>query len=121
MVDSSSEFAVIVESKLNQRSWAIAGEVDCYDPNSTSADLELSSMIELKTSKLPENERKQLNAQRFKFPKWWFQSMIVGVPKVVVGYWKDDGDLIEVKTFLTKDLPALAAEGIPRRMLNEVR
>eukprot|EP00210_Caulerpa_lentillifera_P006433 g6145.t1 len=122
LVDSSSEFAVVVETKLNQTNYAIAGEVDCFDEAllGTSGDLELSSLIELKTSKAPENERKQLNNQRFKYPKWWLQSTILGVPRVVVGYWRDDGQLIDIQTYSTNDLPHLATRGIPKRMLNQL-
>lgn len=46
-VDSTSEFAMVVETQLNELSCAIAGEVDCCDPTEEG----LRSFIELKTSK----------------------------------------------------------------------
>lgn len=69
----------------------------------------------------PENKhRKQQNIKRYKYPKWWFQSAVLGVPKVVVGYWRDDGELTKIETYNTEDLPLTAKRGVPSHMVNQV-
>jgi RAT1-interacting protein len=37
--------------------------------------------------------------------KWWAQSFIVGIPKIVVGYRDDDGVVSRLKTIEVKQLP----------------
>ena len=62
--------------------------------------------------RLVESDRQQKNAQRFKYPKWWIQSHIVGVPQIAVGYWSKDGTLSSIASIRTEDLPARAMDGI---------
>ena len=52
-VDATSEFAIVVETKLDEMKCAIAAEVDCYDPKK-AADNEmatLKALMELKTAR----------------------------------------------------------------------
>ena len=37
--------------------------------------------------------------------KWWAQSFIVGIPKIIVGYRDDDGIVSRLKTIEVKQLP----------------
>ena len=37
--------------------------------------------------------------------KWWAQSFLVGVPKIVCGFRNDDGIVKTLQTFKTTDIP----------------
>lgn len=63
--------------------------------------------IELKTSKLPNNPRDDVNFER-KLQKFWSQSFLLGVGKVIVGFRDDDGILRSTKEFETQAIPAIA-------------
>ena len=42
---------------------------------------------------------------RYKLMKWWAQSFLVGVPKIVCGFRDDDGIIQHLQTFRTIDIP----------------
>ncbi|GMH45778.1 hypothetical protein BSKO_13741 [Bryopsis sp. KO-2023] len=123
VVDSTSESAVVVKSKLNDLDLLIATEVDCHEE---AQDLgvdgkpEVSSFVEIKTSRLPASTKQRQNAQRFKFPKWWVQSLLGGVPKIVVGYWDNDGVIQDIKAFETHTLPTKATDGMTGYMKKQI-
>lgn len=54
--------------------------------------------------------KQQQSAQKYKYPKWWVQSLLGGIPRIVVGYWTDSGMLQELRTFQTHQLPDLALD-----------
>jgi RAT1-interacting protein len=37
--------------------------------------------------------------------KWWAQSFLVGVPKIICGFRDDDGVIHNLQTFRTVDIP----------------
>lgn len=62
----------------------------------------------------------QRNAQKYKYPKWWLQSLFGGVPKVAVGYWEDPGLIKKIEVFKTHDLPNLARANLTRYQAEQV-
>ena len=42
---------------------------------------------------------------RFKLLKWWAQSFLVGVPKIVCGFRDDDGNVTSLEHFKTIEIP----------------
>ena len=42
---------------------------------------------------------------RFKLLKWWVQSFLIGVPKIVCGFRDDSGIVQKLETFRTLDIP----------------
>jgi RAT1-interacting protein len=65
------------------------------------------SYVELKTSKLPVNERDEVTFER-KLQKFWAQSFLLGVGKIVVGFRDDHGTLLSTRDFETQAIPAIA-------------
>lgn len=65
--------------------------------------------IELKTSKIinPSNPRDGVNYER-KLLRFWAQSFLLGVAKVIVGFRDDSGVLRSLKTYETQELPGIA-------------
>ena len=45
---------------------------------------------------------------RFKLIKWWAQSFLVGIPKIVCGYRDDDGVVHRLEEMDVQTLPDLA-------------
>lgn len=62
--------------------------------------------MELKTSAVIQNERQANNFER-KLMKFWIQSFLLGVPKIIVGFRTQDGLLVETKEFRTMEIPLM--------------
>lgn len=66
--------------------------------------------VELKTSKLLRSQRDKSTFARWKLSKYWAQSFLLGVPRIIVGFRDDDGVVQEVRHYSTLKLPRLARE-----------
>ena len=62
--------------------------------------------IELKTSACIRNEKDMLKYER-KLQKFWIQSFLLGVPKIIVGFRTRDGILDHLEELETKNIPGL--------------
>ena len=60
--------------------------------------------VELKTSAEIENDRDMLKYER-KLMKFWIQSFLLGVPKIVVGFRSKNGILLRLEELETKSIP----------------
>jgi RAT1-interacting protein len=60
--------------------------------------------VELKTSAEINNERDQIKFER-KLMKFWIQSFLLGVPKIIVGFRTADGVLIRLEELDTQSIP----------------
>ena len=45
---------------------------------------------------------------RYKFKKWWSQSHLVGIPRIVAGFRDNNGIVNSVKTYNVEEMPHLA-------------
>ena len=62
--------------------------------------------VELKTSAKPENDRDMVKYER-KLMKFWIQSFLLGVPKIVVGFRNKNGILQHLEELETKTIPGM--------------
>ena len=62
--------------------------------------------VELKTSAEIENDKDMLKYER-KLLKFWIQSFLLGVPKIVVGFRSRNGILQRLEEMETKNIPGL--------------
>lgn len=60
--------------------------------------------VELKTSAEIRDQRDQANFDR-KLLKYWIQSFLLGVPKIIVGFRTQDGTLVRIEEFQTMNIP----------------
>ncbi len=60
--------------------------------------------VELKTSAELQNENDLRKYER-KLLKFWIQSFLLGVPKIIVGFRNRDGILLRLEEIQTKDIP----------------
>lgn len=63
--------------------------------------------VELKTSKVIQSDRDQVNFER-KMMRFWAQSFLLGVPKIIVGLRTNNGVLTDVQEMETHKLPNMA-------------
>jgi len=61
--------------------------------------------VELKTTADIRSDRDMDNFER-KLLKYWIQSFLLGVPKIIVGYRSRDGVLLKVQEMETSSIPA---------------
>jgi len=107
-VNTNEAFCSVVRTRLEQHSILIGAEVDCCIKNNKNKPP--SNYIELKTTRIMYNERQETNFARFKLKKFWGQSFLAGVPKVIVGMRDDSGIVKELKTYDTLNIPNIVRQ-----------
>lgn len=65
--------------------------------------------VELKTTKMQRSDRDRTSFERFKLLKFWAQSFLLGIPRIIVGFRDDEGRL-----HLEEELETLKIPGIVR-------
>ncbi|XP_002991233.2 decapping nuclease DXO homolog, chloroplastic [Selaginella moellendorffii] len=98
-VDANVEFCTVVRTKLGPHRIIMGAEIDCYDVGSDGT----KRYTELKTSR----ELDKRSFERFekeKLLKFWIQSFLVGVPRIVCGFRDDNGRLLRSDMMLTQEI-----------------
>lgn len=112
VADASSEFGLLLRTRIAQHRIFLGAEIDCFDPavvNSSSSGGHahqaaqpavqqpgqqqhpqqqlppLAAMLELKTYRKPSHPQQWRTVHRYKHPKWWLQSFLAGVPRLALG------------------------------------
>eukprot|EP00794_Sanderia_malayensis_P008806 gene8806-9747_t len=106
-LNNSEAFCSVVRSRLNKHSVVIGAEVDCCELQNGKYKAP-ASYIELKTSRIMEFHRQRRNFSMFKLKKFWAQSYLAGVPKIICGMRDDDGIVKSLDTYKTLDIPNIA-------------
>nr|XP_057906158.1 decapping and exoribonuclease protein [Doryrhamphus excisus]XP_057906159.1 decapping and exoribonuclease protein [Doryrhamphus excisus] len=106
VVNTNEAFCTVVQTRLSDHRLLFSGEVDCRekDPDSPSPP---TCYVELKTSAEICTPKQRSNFHRFKLLKWWAQSFLPGVPRIVAGFRDDDGVVVSVETFHTSEISQL--------------
>ena len=94
----------MLRSRLGPHSLVCGAEVDWLDLSAPGDASAMSSFVELKTSREVESRRQQTTMQKFKMLKWWAQSFLVGIGKVVVGFRDEEGLLHRQHAYGTSQL-----------------
>lgn len=101
-VNNMVDFASVVRARLTTHSLVFGGETDCCEENGNKG-----SYVELKTSREMAHPNQERNFKRFKLLKWWAQSFLVGVPKIVCGFRDDNGIVKRLQTYPTLEIPKM--------------
>ncbi|XP_077540693.1 decapping and exoribonuclease protein-like [Haemaphysalis longicornis] len=120
VLNECEEYCVVVRSRLESHSLVFGAEVDAVDPRSThhrhssggnkeaaAASTQPGSTaayVELKTSRDCLSEQQYRNFCRFKLLKWWAQSFLVGIPRVVCGFRDDNGLIGTLEEFDVREM-----------------
>jgi len=99
-VDCMECFCCVVKTKLGDLNVLMAGEVDCFE-----GDAELANYVELKTSRVMNDERQVKRFEKEKLLKWWAQSFALGVRRIMVGFRDDHGRVVKTQMLETLKLP----------------
>ncbi|XP_061555946.1 decapping and exoribonuclease protein-like isoform X2 [Phycodurus eques] len=111
VVDTNEAFCTVVQTRLSDHRLLFSGEVDCRDKG-PDAPAPPACYVELKTSAEICTPKRRSNFHRFKLLKWWAQSFLPGVPRVVAGFRDDDGVVVSVETFHISEISRLVKVGI---------
>ncbi|XP_071329817.1 decapping and exoribonuclease protein [Trachinotus anak] len=98
VVNTNEAFCTVVQTRLADHKLLFSGEVDCRDKD-PNAPAPPACYVELKTSAEICTPKQRSNLHRFKLLKWWAQSFLPGVPRVVAGFRDHEGVVVSVETF----------------------
>lgn len=111
VVSNAAQYCSVVETGAGGTSVLLGGEVDGVWDQLPIDPKDAVNWVELKTSAEIRDER---GRERFenKLLKFWAQSFLLGVPRIVVGFRSDDvhGRLVKVQEFETTKIPKLVKE-----------
>ncbi|KAH9298573.1 hypothetical protein KI387_030255, partial [Taxus chinensis] len=100
IVDANVEYCAVIRTKLGAHRIIMGAEMDCYDNSSRDGK---KYYIELKTSR--ELETRTLERfEKQKLLKYWIQSFLAGVPRIIIGFRDDAGRLCRTQVFGTDDI-----------------
>jgi len=106
IVDNEEQYCSIVTTGIGNISMILGGEVDAVLGAKPQNPAEPIPWIELKTSELPTNPKQDTKFER-KLLKFWAQSFLLGVPKIIVGFRSPDGFLLKLVEHQTQKLPSM--------------
>lgn len=131
-VNTNVQWGSVVRTKLGDLPLILGGEVDCVQAGAgVDQPLDTSSFLELKTNMVIEGERNTITFERcvgsslwvragpfansacldrYKLLKHYVQSVLLGVPSVIIGFRQSNGVLAGIQSFDTLDLPTLSVE-----------
>lgn len=112
VVNNNEQYCSVVQTSIGGSTLVIGGEVDCIlgeKPENRDAPI---PWVELKTTAEPLNvsprERQKFERKLLRF---WAQSFLLGVPKVMAGFRTSDGYLTRIQEFETQRIPGLVSRG----------
>eukprot|EP00249_Psilotum_nudum_P018035 c26609_g1_i1 orf=458-1690(-) len=99
VVDANVEYCALIKTKLGAHRIIMGAEIDCYDISRDGK----RRYIELKTCR--EIDSRTVNRfEKEKLLKFWIQSFLAGIPKIVCGFRDDDGKITRVEVMGTKEI-----------------
>ncbi|GAB7347934.1 hypothetical protein MBLNU459_g5448t1 [Dothideomycetes sp. NU459] len=104
VVDNYAQYCSICKTGIGSTTMIIGGEVDVLGYKPDNPD-EPARWIELKTSKLPAHDRDMQILDK-KLLKFWAQSFLLGVPRIVIGYRSKAGHLLRLEELETQKIPS---------------
>ncbi|KFY96971.1 hypothetical protein V498_02340 [Pseudogymnoascus sp. VKM F-4517 (FW-2822)] len=104
IVNNAAQYCSVVQTGIGKTSLIIGGEVDAiWDSKSPTTP---PNWVELKTSLDPSSPRALQTFER-KLLKFWLQSFLLGVPKIIVGFRNADGLLRRLEELETAKIPGI--------------
>ncbi|MCJ1470669.1 decapping endonuclease targeting mRNA [Pseudocyphellaria aurata] len=110
VVSNHAQYCSVVKTGIGKTKMIIGGEVDAiWDCKPQKKDAPIN-WVELKTTQEIENQRDQFKFER-KLLKFWAQSFLLGVPKIIVGFRNEHGILQRLEELETTQIPAKVKRG----------
>ncbi|EEH02596.1 HLA class III protein Dom3z [Histoplasma capsulatum G186AR] len=108
VVNNKAQYCSIVRTGIGGCKLVIGGEVDAVWDSKPDRKEDPINWVELKTSAEIRNDRDMFKYER-KLLKFWAQSFLLGVPKIIVGFRDEHGILHRLEEMVTRDIPGLVA------------
>ncbi|KAI0342622.1 RAI1-domain-containing protein [Trametopsis cervina] len=108
-VNTNVQWCSVVKTKLASHRLLIGGEVDCVKAKQDTASARNytpEDYVELKTSMSIRGPHDEVKFEQ-KLLKFYFQSFLLGVPEIIVGFRTPQGRVVTTQAFKTKELPRL--------------
>ncbi|KAF2457130.1 RAI1-like protein [Lineolata rhizophorae] len=97
-----------------EHSTVFGGEVDAvWDEKPENPQDSPVNWVELKVTSRPPGRRGNQEVWQLKLLKYWAQSYLLGVPKVIVGFRDNQGILHEIQEWETQKIPEMAVRWSP--------
>lgn len=110
VVNNYAQYCSVVKTGIGKARMLIGGEVDAlWDCKPDNRDDPIN-WVELKTSAEIANDKDTLKYER-KLLKFWIQSFLLGVPKIIVGFRSQNGILQRFEELETKNIPGMVKRG----------
>ncbi|KAI9689557.1 MAG: decapping endonuclease targeting mRNA [Bathelium mastoideum] len=105
VVDNHAQYCSVVRTGIGQRTMVLGGEVDGVWDSKPSDPSQGINWVELKTTAKPNNTSGGMLTYERKLLKYWIQSFLLGVPKIIVGFRDNRGILIGQEELDTRTIP----------------
>ncbi|KAI4207351.1 MAG: hypothetical protein LQ346_000600 [Caloplaca aetnensis] len=107
IVNNSAQYCSVVKTGIGKIRLILGGEVDAlWDSKPSPPSSNPINWVELKTAATPRADRDILKYER-KLLKFWIQSFLLGVPKIIVGFRSEKGILQALEELETAKIPSL--------------
>ncbi|KAI0471083.1 RAI1-domain-containing protein [Xylariaceae sp. FL0804] len=107
-VSNKAQYCSVVRTGIGKTILCLGGEVDAIWDSKPAQKGAPTNWVELKTSVEIRDDRSMAAFER-KLMKFWIQSFLLGVPKIVVGFRSPQGLLTKVEEIQTAGIPETAA------------
>ncbi|KAL2273648.1 hypothetical protein FJTKL_04181 [Diaporthe vaccinii] len=104
VVNNKAQYCSVVRTGLGKTVLCLGGEVDAVWDSKPPKAGDPINWVELKTSAEMRNDRDRDNFER-KLLKFWIQSFLLGVPRIIVGFRSRDGILQRVEDMDVASIP----------------
>ncbi|KAI0550781.1 RAI1 like PD-XK nuclease-domain-containing protein [Xylaria curta] len=109
VVSNKAQYCSVVRTGIGETVLCLGGEVDAIWDSKPPQKGAPINWVELKTSAEIRDERGMNNFER-KLMKFWIQSFLLGVPKIIVGFRSQSGILSKIEEIQTISIPETAAK-----------
>ncbi|KAI0810490.1 RAI1 like PD-XK nuclease-domain-containing protein [Xylaria sp. FL0064] len=109
IVNNKAQYCSVVRTGIGKTVLCLGGEVDAIWDSKPSQKGAPINWVELKTSAEIHDDRGMSNFER-KLMKFWIQSFLLGVPKIIVGFRSQGGILTKLEEIQTASIPGTAAK-----------
>lgn len=107
------EFDIALTTKLDGFQLLYAAEMDgvVATEDVSTKDLNELEFVEVKTRLQDTTEQQYRNYVKWKLPKWWMQSFLVGIETIYEGFRTREGHVQQMKMLPVRQIPKMA-EGV---------
>jgi RAT1-interacting protein len=97
------DFECVVAANIGGHKLVYNGEMDCLEQKWNAEKPSLNHFVEIKTTRASDANRTRYHLVRNKMIKWWAQSSLIGIEKIICGYRDRDLFVRQMEVFRVSD------------------